>query len=303
MSKGKSYSELRSGFYAPSETSVTRSEEDVDLAHAGEEILGDYEYRTKSTDIREALERKRIYDEEKAESLQATKYGFSGGAGLYKLKSGEEYKNMELLTGSMGKYEVESDIVPGQMVEKTVQPFKYSAEYMEAGPLKRITMPDHSKITIDPRYQTKEGIDFDKLKTETGIDFSKNKRLLEKMEWQVTGEDELVHFTDSSPQSAWQKFTSPEKPKGLFTKPKVIETVPSTKGAPGYEKYTKEFDALRSLGTLSDFYTLGTAKDTDAKKMAAASLGIKGAQALGFLTGPVGATLSTLLPLGGLGKK
>ena len=41
MSKGKSYSELRSGFYAPSETSVTRSEEDVDLAHAGEEILGD----------------------------------------------------------------------------------------------------------------------------------------------------------------------------------------------------------------------------------------------------------------------
>ena len=72
---------------------------------------------------------------------------------------------------------------------------------------------------------------------------------------------------------------------------------------PGYEKYTKEFDALKSLGTLSDFYTLGSAKDADAKKMAAASLGIKGAQALGFLGGPVGSILSTLLTIGGLSKR
>ena len=89
MARGKTFNELRSGFYDASETRASIDEEG-DLYSSQIDIPEDYEYRTHSWDIRETRDLKRIHEEEKAENIQAAKYGFSGEAAATADVVGEE---------------------------------------------------------------------------------------------------------------------------------------------------------------------------------------------------------------------
>ena len=178
---GYSFEELDSGYYNVSPTravgsTVQTPTNTTSVDSPGEDTTGSTEIpsggydKRISTSLRDTRLSARKFLGEKAEFMNTAKSGVKIGTSGFKYHEASQAANINALLKTVGKYKEDG-------VTSAINPFKYSEEFLNAGPMKKILMPEHTKVSIDKMYEVVDdagvkSIDFNLLKEHTGTDFS-----------------------------------------------------------------------------------------------------------------------------------